>query len=482
VRFPVARRSWGGILLLLGALSAGAALRIWLSFHDDGIYWPDEIYQSLEPAHRLVFGYGLVPWEFVVGARNWALPGLLGGLLKVSAALGAQQPTHYLLVARLFFSALSVGTGYGVYRLAQAHGSTSFGAAVGATLFALSAPAIYFAPRALSENASAAATVFGFACLLAPNARRWGLVLGASLLGAAVLLRIHTAVFSFAAVAILLARRDWRAVGLVSLVLAGWAILFGMLDRLTWGGWFHSAIAYAQANLMQRKFEEWGVAPLTYYPRVLWSSMPWTTISVVVLSAVAARRARGLLLGTLAFLLFHTWFPHKEFRFILPALPLLCATAGVGLPLLQARLRAPFSALVGAGSVAAAVISALGFHALTFGQLGQYENLKPQKSAYDDFGPVNRLLLAANRQADLCALKVEAVHLAWTGGFSYLHRPVRLYSHLAPSRESGLYNYVITHSWRTNPGRVISSEAGFALIRLPGEGCRPDPEYHWLLP
>src|SRR4051812_12748598 len=57
------------------ALGAGAALRIWLAWHDDGIYWPDEIYQSLEPAHRLVFGYGIVAWEFVEGARNWALPG-----------------------------------------------------------------------------------------------------------------------------------------------------------------------------------------------------------------------------------------------------------------------------------------------------------------------------------------------------------------------------------------------------------------------
>jgi hypothetical protein len=24
--------------------------------------WPDEIFQTAEPAHRLVFGTGLVPW------------------------------------------------------------------------------------------------------------------------------------------------------------------------------------------------------------------------------------------------------------------------------------------------------------------------------------------------------------------------------------------------------------------------------------
>ena len=35
-------------------------------------------YQSLEPAHRLVFGYGMLAWEFIEGARNWALPGAGG--------------------------------------------------------------------------------------------------------------------------------------------------------------------------------------------------------------------------------------------------------------------------------------------------------------------------------------------------------------------------------------------------------------------
>src|SRR3954447_8881518 len=54
--------------LLLGALALGATLRVYLALTDDGLYWPDEIYQSLEPAHRLVFGYGLVAWEFIDGA------------------------------------------------------------------------------------------------------------------------------------------------------------------------------------------------------------------------------------------------------------------------------------------------------------------------------------------------------------------------------------------------------------------------------
>jgi hypothetical protein len=38
---------------------------------------PDEIYQVLEQAHRLVTGVGVVPWEFKFGVRSWIFPGLL---------------------------------------------------------------------------------------------------------------------------------------------------------------------------------------------------------------------------------------------------------------------------------------------------------------------------------------------------------------------------------------------------------------------
>ena len=55
-------RSRAGLALLAAILVAGGAARIWLACVDDGIYWPDEVYQSLEPAHRLVFGPGLVSW------------------------------------------------------------------------------------------------------------------------------------------------------------------------------------------------------------------------------------------------------------------------------------------------------------------------------------------------------------------------------------------------------------------------------------
>ncbi len=37
-------------------------------------FQPDEFYQSLEPAHRLIYGYGYLTWEW----RDLPRPGLFG--------------------------------------------------------------------------------------------------------------------------------------------------------------------------------------------------------------------------------------------------------------------------------------------------------------------------------------------------------------------------------------------------------------------
>ena len=36
---------------------------IYVTFFTSGINWPDEIFQSIEPAHEIVTQKGLLPWE-----------------------------------------------------------------------------------------------------------------------------------------------------------------------------------------------------------------------------------------------------------------------------------------------------------------------------------------------------------------------------------------------------------------------------------
>ena len=71
-RDPVSYRRVVAIVLPLAAIWWAA-----FAWGTRGVFWPDEVHQSLEQAHRLVFGYGFVPWEYQLGARSWILPGLL---------------------------------------------------------------------------------------------------------------------------------------------------------------------------------------------------------------------------------------------------------------------------------------------------------------------------------------------------------------------------------------------------------------------
>jgi len=465
--------------LLLAALAAGAALRGWLALTDAGIAWPDEIYQSLEPAHRMVWSRGWVALEFREGLRTWVLPGLVAGLLELARALGLSRPGLYVPAMKLVFAAVGVATVWATARLARRMGAGPLESAAAGALWALAAPAIYFAPRGLSEPLSALPVTLGLAWALPAGASRRDRVFGASLLGLAVLLRLQDALFCVALVGAWLGRRRWRETAEVVAVLLAFAFLLGLLDRLTWGGWFHSALAYWRYNWVQGRGALFGASPPGYYLRTLWTSMPWVAAVMVPAVLLGALRAPALAAAVALFVVVHSAIPHKELRFILPALPAAMALAGVGLGVVASRVdrRVPVGL-----ALLAAVVSGARFHALTFGDLGAYDGQRDGVSAYEDFAPVNRLLLVASALPGLCGLKVEATHIAWAGGYTYFHRDAPMYSHLGPPRGSRHYNVVLTPGITVPPGSVVARDGPLVLAKLFDGPCAPDPAYRPDLP
>jgi hypothetical protein len=449
---------------------------------DDGIYWPDEIHQSLEPAHRLVFGYGLVAWEFSEGARNWAFPGVIAGLMRACVALGADSPHIYLTVIRFVFVAMSLGAALGIYRLARVSGASEEAAAAGTAVWALAAPSIYFAHRAMSESAATVTAIWAVALLLAPQAARRSVWLGASLLGLSVLFRIQMGILVVGVLGILAARRNWRVLVDSLAVLAVWGVAYGAIDALAWGdapgaaygGWFHSAIVYLRFSLVEGGPARWGTSPPSYYAEFILRSMPIIAACLAIGLLAGLRYATALSVLALLFIGAHSAVPHKEFRFILPMLPLAIAAAVKSFDALPRLLR-----LTGVGLLlVGGIVSAVTFPSLTWSDLGAHQHHDDaEASAWDDAGPINRLLLAASRQRDLCGLRVDTSP-AFHGASSYLHRPARIY-HGVPEN-SGLYNYAIARPGSGWP--VVARDRGVELVRVRGNGCKPDPRYDWALP
>lgn len=464
--------------LLAAVLVAAAAPRLFLALTDDGIYWPDEAYQTVEPAHRLVFGSGMIAHEFVIGSRSFCLPGLLAVPLWLWKLCGGTQPHQALALLKLCFALASVATAWAVARLARAQGARPLPAAAGAALFALGSVPIYFGFRTLSETASTLPVALGFALALDPRGGARRVAAGASLLGFAVLLRLQNGLFCAALPLALLLQRRRRDAGLAALALAGWAAAFGLLDLATWGRPFQSAIAYLRFNLVEGRAAQWGVEGPGYYAAALWRSSPLPSLCLAILVPLSARKAPGLLLAALGFAAAHALTPHKELRFLLPVLPLFCALAAVGLEEV-ARGRWAASALPLA-VLACAAIDGAGFHQLRFGQLGQYGPSRAGDWAYQDFAQVTRLLYAAHDRPDLCGLKMEGVDLVWSFGGAALHRAVPLYQHDRPPwRGAGFFNYAIAVRGRS-AGEVVAEAPPYVLLRL-GAGCRPDPAWSPLL-
>src|SRR5258708_28447258 len=93
-------------LMLFFLCAIAIALRLYFAFASPSIAHPDEIFQNQEQAHRLVYGYGIVPWEFREGVRSWILPGLLAFGFKTSD-LVLPGPCAYQLCAAIFLALLS---------------------------------------------------------------------------------------------------------------------------------------------------------------------------------------------------------------------------------------------------------------------------------------------------------------------------------------------------------------------------------------
>ncbi|CAK1589256.1 unnamed protein product [Parnassius mnemosyne] len=79
-------------------------------------YVPDEYWQSLEVAHKQVFGYGALTWEWRKGIRSYLYPSIFAALYTVLKITGLDYPEAVVLLPRLFQAAVSTAADYSFYK------------------------------------------------------------------------------------------------------------------------------------------------------------------------------------------------------------------------------------------------------------------------------------------------------------------------------------------------------------------------------
>jgi phosphatidylinositol glycan class B len=322
------------VILVLAAIPmalAGASL---------GILHPDEVFQVLEPAYRLVHGYGTVTWEWNVGLRNWATPFVFSCLLAGSEKMGLTDPFAYRAVLLIPQYLLHVGMLGAIYRLARDEGGSRVGLLTVILVGTYSATLIY-AGHPLGESLSVPFLVMGLELIgRVPSTAATATTAG-MLLGCAVVVRYGSLIFVLAICGWLVVCRSWRALGFFSLGGLAVALGLGVLDWVTWGFPFHSLIKYSEFNLFSGEAAlQFGSEPWWYFiPRLL--KVPaWAWLGIAVVLHRRSKTAALLLSCALLYLAIISRTAHKELRFLYPVQILLTIEGAIGLAMLAPKVSA----------------------------------------------------------------------------------------------------------------------------------------------
>jgi phosphatidylinositol glycan class B len=304
--------------------AAGAAIFIaGLAALRSGSVHPDEIFQFLEPANRLAFGFGFLTWEWQEGLRNWAVPGALAAGMKLADLVGGTTPFAHRLGVAVVVALLSYPGLNAIVAYARRRTSSLAAARLALALVLGSATSLYFLGRTLGEPLGALACMAAFGALdpLHADDRRWGPGLQAGLwLGVAVVIRYGFASVVPIALLQLLLERRLRTLALVAASGAATALALGALDWATWGTPWQSLLSYTNFNLGAGAPDRFGSQPWWFYFEVLVSWAPWPLFLGLPWFRLRADR---LSLPALAYFVALCLASHKEERCVFPVILLL---------------------------------------------------------------------------------------------------------------------------------------------------------------
>lgn len=452
---------------LTGLVILAVALRLVPVVIAPSLNWWDEVFQAIEPAHRLVYGYGLVPWEFQLGMRSWLLPGAVAAAMEL-ARLAGDGPAYYLPAIAIAFGLLAAAPVVCCFLWCRRwYGLAA--ACVAAFVVAVAPELVYFGARTLSEVVAAHLLVVAF-YLIEPGYRvgaRRRLVAAGILFGVVCLLRIHLA----PAVAVILlwsAARDWRwrlypLIGGGLIALAGGAAL----DWLT----LNAPLASVWRNLLYNVFlgvsADFTTGPWYYYLADELGIWQGAAPFALLLVALGARRLPVLLAAAVVVIAVHSGIAHKEYRFIYPAVVLLMILAAVGLAELahwaeQALTRRGMR-LRPARALCLLLLSFV-WTELAIGAWSGGAMAALRQRDHDE-------LQAVAYVRDLpspCGIGLYGER-AWVlyGGYSWLHRPIPMFwpeDEAALVAAAGAFDTLI---YRAEPPPPL----GFARLRCFGEVC-----------
>jgi GPI mannosyltransferase 3 len=415
-----AARGSGPALVLPLLCALALALRVGAFLLFPNTYYPDEIHQTMEQAHRVVFGTGVVPWEFQAGIRSWLTPGIAVVAFLFAKTFLAGGGAGFRC-AQILFSLLSLSPvicGFlWARRLAGARAALVTG-----LLCAVWFEMVYYAPKGLSEVASGHVLLIGL-YLLFPGEdvrSRLRLAFGALLAGLAVAMRIQLAPAGLL-VAIMALRRGRAGWWPLLAGFAAAAVAAGTLDYFTLPYPFSSVFGYFEVNMLQKANEAFGVVP--WYGFLMRFAWFWSVALIPILwfGWVGSRKLPVLAGVALAVVVPHCMVAHKETRFVYAAVPCVMILTGIGAEAVVSRRwpgsRRALTGLLATCCTVSALLAAMGFRS---------------HWAYDREGLEAFTML--REDASVCGIALVGRPVTQTPGYTVLDRDIPLFEPGTPVR------------------------------------------------
>ncbi|MCX7115220.1 MAG: hypothetical protein NTW08_04880 [Gammaproteobacteria bacterium] len=409
---------WQGLYWLA---FTGLFVRIIFALHTENIHHPDEVFQYLEQAHRLVFGYGFIPWEYRFGTRSWLIPFFISGPLYLCKILHLDEPFIYIPVVKSVFCLVSTSLIFSSYVIGRNLVSEKAGR-LAALFCCFWYELLYFSFRPLADVFSAYFLIAALACLVVRPEHRRPILFGFL---SAVTLAMRIQYLPLVLFLVMLAAFTWKKNQIIQsgVVFMGVLLLSGYIDYLTWGKWF---VSYYNNILFNHIY---GISssifltqPALWYPEQLLIASSGIFMLCLLLSCFFFQKLWVLVASILILVITHSFLPHKEYRFIFAAIPLLLMITAAVISLYAERSAKTQRWRYGAAITVFFLVS-----------VGGGLNRLPYEQRIYHFTPLyareNTLQAFDFMRADnkLAALFINSPEWWLTGGYYYLHRDVPVY-------------------------------------------------------
>ncbi|XP_077276775.1 phosphatidylinositol glycan anchor biosynthesis class B [Temnothorax americanus] len=291
------------------------------------VHVPDEYWQSLEVAHRLAFGYGYLTWEWRTMIRSYAYPFLISILYRLLAILSLDSALLLTTLPRVFQAILVAYSDYRFYKWTRSEWLLTF--------LCLNWYWYYCATRTLINSVETACAIIalsifpwrenhvrsvkflwivGFLCMARPTAAILWLPL--------CLYHICTST----------GRRI--LIGQYILICFTCAAISVLIDSYCYGTFVITPWKFFQVNVLGNVGSTYGVKHALWYiyaalpvllgPHIL----PFIFACYLIFKRPLLYPRESITLIVIGWTLFvYSLLSHKEFRFILPLLPLLIHTS-----------------------------------------------------------------------------------------------------------------------------------------------------------